>query len=282
MFLKPMFASPLPKDFTLEPDEFSAEEKFDGHRLIVEVANGSTSLFVKKGITAWSRYGLERQLPTHLLEALDKMPNGIYDGELLVPGKRSYGVTELVNGPDLNYFVFDILQCEDTDLTPVTYDLRQGVLQEIFRHVSGPVVHAPTTEVNTWEQVIALRDSVWSRDGEGLILKRRSAPYQIGKRSKDFIKIKALRSAVLTVIGFVPSKGLINNRGDYATVMLQDDDGNITTVKTRNDAACRQFEREAVMGERHPAIGRRLCIEYQERTPDGNYRHPRWDRWEDG
>jgi ATP-dependent DNA ligase len=144
--------------------------------------------------------------------------------------------------------------------------------------------------------MITLRDEVWASDGEGLILKRCSAPYQIGKRSKDFIKIKALRSEIMTVIGFVPSHGLINNRGLYATIVVQDSDGIVTTVKTRNDLECRLLEREGpqilewretrYMGKpmkmiiNHPAIGRKLRIEYQEKTfPDNNYRHPRFDHW---
>jgi ATP-dependent DNA ligase len=106
------------------------------------------------------------------------------------------------------------------------------------------------------------------------------AVYRPGKRDKSWIKIKKLRSAVLTVTGFQPSKGQIINRGPFATVVLKDEQGNVTTVKTRNDAEIAKLEAQAVAGAAHPAIGRKLRIEFQERTVDGSYRHPRWDRWE--
>ena len=302
-FLSPMLAKPLPKPgakkpFILEPGMYAAEEKYDGHRIGVEVNEHPTSLLVDKGITAWSRLANERILPSHILEALNKFPYGQFDGELLVPGKRSYGVTEITNGPDLVYFVFDVLRLDDGDITQVDYNDRRTCLEDIFSSVpkDGPIRLAPSTNVNTWEEVMTLRDEVWSRDGEGLILKRRNALYQIGKRSADFIKIKVLQTSILTVIGFVPSHGLINNRGLYATIVIQDEDGNVTTVKTRNDVECRALEAEAnkdlVWNEtrfmnkpmkmivNHPAVGRKLQIEFQERTmPDNNYRHPRFDHW---
>lgn len=279
MFIAPMFATPLPKNFILEPGVWTADEKYDGHRLIVEVANGQTNLFATKGITAWSRYGLERKLPTHLLEAFNDFPNGIYDGELLVPGKRSYGVTELANTEDLVYFMFDVLQIGDADAMPAPYKSRQLVLKNL--PFNDKVLLAKSTPVNTWDEVVALRDEVWDRDGEGLILKNLRSIYVSGKRPKNtFIKIKKLQSAILTVVDFVPSRGQIVDRGPYAMVLLRDEDGNETGVKTRNDALCR--EAEALAGTSpHPWIGRELRIEYQERTPDGSYRHPRWDRWED-
>lgn len=277
-FHKPMLSSPLKPGFTLEQDRWAAEEKIDGIRIVCEVSSGSTNLFTTKRITPWSRYEKIHPLPTHIMEEMCKLPDGVYDGEVYVPGKRSYGATEIINQPNLIYCIFDLVQFEGTDTTPFTYDSRRQLLTEVLKSSNDAIQLLESTEVNTFDEVIALRDAVWARDGEGLILKRRAAPYQIGKRSKDFIKIKALKSAVLTIIGFVPSKGLINDRGPFATVLLQDEDGNVTAVKTRNDAECRKFEQEAGVGI-HPAIGRKLQIEYQERTPDGSYRHPRWDHF---
>lgn len=311
-FLAPMLASPIPKkNWVFRPNEWAAEEKIDGIRIIIEIEDGSTNLFAEKKITSWSRYGILHPLPTHILEDLCKLPNGIYDAEKYVPGKRSYGAVEIENQPDLILCIFDVIHFTDgmtiktnegiqASRIPAfhSYDLRRSLLEDTIKDTTA-VQLIVSSNVNTWEEVVALRDAVWARDGEGLILKRRSAPYQIGKRSKDFIKIKDLKSAVLTVIGFQPSKGLINDRGPYGTVILRDDEGNTITVKTRTDALCRAFEEQAEKHDRyltsvgmgiddrdndvarhHPAIGRKLRIEYQERTMDGSYRHPRWDRWE--
>lgn len=283
MFIKPMLASPLKPGFILEPGKFAVEEKIDGIRIICEVSKGSQDLFTHSTITPWSRYEKIHPLPSHVVEEMAKFPYGIYDGEIYIPGKRSYGATELKNLPDMSYAIFDILELKGENTTNLRYATRRLVLRDAMYTSGvedGPVHLLGSTLVNTMDEVYALRDAVWARDGEGLILKRLAAPYQPGKRSKDFIKIKDLKSAVLTVIGFMPSRGLLNDRGPCAMIMLRDDEGNETTVKTRNDAECLRLAKLAKDATTHPEIGRKLRIEYQERTPDGNYRHPRADRWE--
>lgn len=300
MFQCPMFARPMPEDFKVIPGMMTAEEKYDGHRLVMEIASGKREmLFVDKGVNAWSRIGNLRKLPTHILEAAAKLPDCYLDGELSKPGARSYGVTELTNSADLIYTIFDVIRWEDTDTTVLPQHTRRSILEDVFRHWKiGGIELAPSYCVNTWEDVRHLRDKVWARDGEGLILKYQDAPYALGKRPKNtWIKVKQCQHAVLRVIGFIPSKGEKNNRGLYAITVLQDNEGVITAVKTNNDAQCRDFEAQGfkeliwkemrVMGKgpmqvivNHPAIGKLLWIEYQERTPDGSYRHGMWDRWD--
>jgi len=290
-FLKPMLADAMPKGFNPQPGIYAIEQKYDGHRLLVQITNLNSGIPV---IQAWSRNGLTRDLPAHLMEALALFPEGIYDGELVAPGKRSFGVTELANGPDLVYMVFDILSLCYQDTTKMSYDTRRGYLQTMFDHKKlkkqTAVQLAPSWNVDTLDQIRTACQMVWDADGEGLIIKRRLAPYVPGKRSKDFIKMKDLRSAVLTVVGFLPGKGTIVDRGPFATVVLRDDDGIETTVKTLNDQELAGFlKRDPYKGAvgtsgeirvAHPDIGRKLRIEYHEKTVDGNYRHPRWDRWE--
>lgn len=289
-FLKPMLASPMPEGFSIRPGEWAVETKFDGHRLLVEVSagvQGQAGLFTDgKTVRAWSRHGLPRILPVHLMEALGQFPEGLYDGELLVPGLRSFGVTELTNSPALVFTVFDLLELLGHSLVAKPYDERRSYLAEMFNRehiqkLSKAVQLAQSQNVETMIMVRSICQAVWDADGEGLILKRRKSPYCSGKRSKDFIKMKQLRSAVLEVVGFAPGKGLIVDRGPYAMVLLRDAEGQETSVKTLNDKELYRFQVDAAASELgHPAIGRKLRIEYQERTTDGSYRHPRWDRWE--
>lgn len=283
MFVPPMLAHSIPKGKTLEirEGEWAAEEKYDGMRIIVEVGSARETLLIETGVRSWSRDAILHPLPAHLEEAMSHMPSGIYDGELLVPGLRSYGSARLENKKDLHLILFDILRFKNIDTTEASYAERRRILRLHTNASTEPKLQlAESRPVNNWAEVYAYRDEVWSRDGEGLILKRIAAPYRIGKRSRDFIKIKKLQTAVLTVTGFEASRGLIDNRGRFAIVNLIDDNGVTTTVKTKNNEWCRKFEEQALsVNGPHPSIGRRLQIEYQELTPDG-YRHPRWDRWE--
>jgi ATP-dependent DNA ligase len=286
-FVKPMLCHKLPEGFTVSRvDEWVADEKFDGHRLIVTIGDGSTDLLAsEKYVQAWSRDGLPRILPTHIREALVKFPNGTYDGELLVIGQRSYGVTVIENQARLTLVLFDVLELLGIRTTGDAYRFRRAYLEEIFSRdfaQTSAVIIAKQWSINSLKDLEAARDEVWARDGEGLIVKRLGGIYAPGKRSKDILKVKALRHAVLEVVGFGAGKGLIVDRGPYAMVHLRDDDGNVTSVKTRSDREIHRLEQAAkgVVGK-HPWIGRRLCVDYQERTPDGSYRHIRWDRWED-
>ena len=305
-FIHPMNASPMPQRIQLKlSDGWSAEEKFDGHRLVAQVGGGpARDLFTSKLVMAWARSGIERKLPEQILRALTVLPDGIYDGELCAPCGKSYGVTELSNTGGLRYVIFDVLELLGQSTVGKSYDERRAFLEEIFSrdHVGS---FAPNVElarsipITSMTEVNTLKTQVWSEGGEGLILKRRAAKYFPGKRSKDFIKIKKCEAAALTVIGFEPSKGKIIDRGLFGTTVVQDDAGNITTVKTLNDFELDRFEKEAwtatnltwktvrVVGKgtvkmhvNHPAVGRKLRIEFQERTADGSYREPRWDRWE--
>lgn len=289
-FIPPALASPLPDPFDPRPGEYAAEEKYDGIRLCVKIGGRPRDLLDDRPVVAYSRYGNVINLPAHLVAELQAYPDGTFDGELYRPGKRSYGAKALVNQAHLVLAVFDVLEVAGRSCADVSYDDRRLLLAQLPVAEGGSVLVAQSVNVETWDDVVKLREHVWAADGEGLILKRRTSTYRVGKRTKDWLKIKQLRSAVLTVVGFQAGRGTKVNRGPYAMVVLRDGEGHTTTVKTKNDATLRELERqgdEALRGKfpdftplPHPALGRQLRIEYQERTPDGSYRHPRWDRWE--
>lgn len=276
-FVSPQLASPFnSKHHDLSKGNWVAEEKFDGHRLILEVDDRQRTLLGDKKVTAWSRNGIARVLPPHIRDAAQVLPGGTYDGELLVPGHRSYGVTELGNTPSLVYVVFDIIQLLEQDCTVLTDRDRRALLNVMFSDVlvakhANVIRLAQRFSVTTMEQIKALAKTIWDRDGEGLIVKKLDAKYMPGKRSRDWFKIKTLRSEVLTLVGF--QAGLM---GPRSVAMLRDSRGNETTVKWKDHAWLKLVETN---GDKF--IGRKVRIEFQERTPDGGYRHPRWDRWED-
>lgn len=266
----PMLASPMKG--TIIHSEWVAEEKYDGHRILVRVANGVVS--------AVSRDLLPRVLPAQIHHPMACMPDGVYDGELLVPGKRSYGVTELTNQEKLQYFIFDLIESNGIGMCHLTYEDRRMALTYAYDHAlrgSSWAVHlASVYPCISAEQLTGLVGTMWAEDKEGLIIKKKTSQYTPGRRSKEWIKLKALRSDVLTIVGFQAGKN-----GPYSTVVLADGSPHNgilgrTTVKTKN-----MVELDRLAQNPDSFIGRQLRIEYQERTPDGNYRHPRWDRFED-
>lgn len=297
MFIPPMLASPYPdqrknpraKPFEFTPNAIVAEIKYDGQRIGMEIHDSKKTLLTETGVTAWTRFGNSEFVPKHILEILLKFPNCYLDGELMAPGKRSFGTMDHSNRDDLVYYVFDLLIWNDVDIMPLPRRARRRAMMDFLTKYCGidgdelgPVRIAEERFINSFQEMEAYRDEVWEKDGEGLILKHQDAPYQLGKRSKFWTKVKKKQSAALTVVGFEESRGRINYRGKHAIVQLLDDDGFSCTVKTKNDAEITRFDFLSRTTEGpHPDLGRKLRIEFQERTPDGQYREPRWDRWED-
>jgi ATP-dependent DNA ligase len=302
-FVQPMLASPLldkdkriVKHLDLASGLWVAEQKFDGVRVCVDVKSKGGNLFGDPSAVAHTRYGLPRILPPHVRQSLERFPSGIFDGELYAPGLRSYGSDPRgENSGKLILAIFDVTELVGRDLVdPVfTYDARRAALSEIFHDVESKNLILKTSDgvpavqlarsypLTTLEHVYELRDEIWEAGGEGLILKRRTGIYRPDKRVKDWIKVKDCQSAVLTLIGFRDSL-----MGPHSVVLLRDDEGNETSVKTKNHDALRYFDQHTLIDDddtcthRPTCYGRQVRIEFQERTPDRGYRHPRWDRWE--
>lgn len=279
-----MNAKVLPDDFHPEPGKWVAEEKYDGHRILMCVTDHAE-------VHVWSRYGKTRPLPAHVLHDAKQLVPGVYDGELLVQGGRSYNVKEGTKAGQLVYVIFDLLRVVGVPtICEQTYDVRRESLEYIFVQRGGQmnangVMLAPSHKLLSREHMLQLRDEVWQRDGEGLIIKRRAGLYLPGKRTKEFMKLKKLETAVVTVIGWAESRGEKNYRGPYGMTRFRDDAGFESQVKTLNDHELARFEERGrncgLFNENHPDLGRKLRIEFVEKTPDGAYWHPRWDRWED-
>jgi len=262
-FISPALASPLdPAKFKFVPGEWVAEEKYDGHRLIVEVS--------ETGVRAWSRDNISRVLPKSLVAELANLPPGVYDGELISgDSSKSYDVQAKVNAERLAFVVFDMLMVDEHPAHNATYDERRALLVEVFANVERltKVMLSYPIALNSVNDIQQLAKIVWNRGGEGLIIKHRASKYEIGKRMKTWLKVKALENSTLTITGYKAGK-----LGPCSVVIVTGDDGISTTVKAKNDKL-----RNAMTANPMAYIGKKLRIEHNGRTPERSYRHPRWD-----
>lgn len=258
-FVEPMLASKMPDGWDADRYDASAfvmEEKYDGHRIVITVSGGE--------VRAWSRLANARTLPTHIGSLMARMPDGTYDGELIVPGDHSYGVTAGANSGREALVLFDIIEVLGRSITGEAQDQRRRFLEVAFGALDGAAgvqlseQHAPSMDTVR---------AIWARGGEGAIIKSRTATYRPGYRTGDWVKVKAVAQATLTITGYEAGKS-----GAHSAVTLRDDAGIETTVKTVDNATLRDM---AARPDWY--IGRRLVISYQERTPSGKYRHPMWD-----
>lgn len=303
---KPMLAVPMSKANVTDWTDWFIEEKYDGHRLIIRVFELSLQKPKGIGIMAWTRprkrAGADgktmavRELPPHIVKVLERLPLGVYDGEL-IGGATSTDVVRTELAHTLRLVLFDLLELAGRSTCSLAYVNRRELLVKAYQtkpYEPGPcpVTVAPAHHCRSAAFVSGFVKAIWEKGGEGAIIKRGAGLYHQGKRSKDIAKIKKLGTAVMTVIGFEPSRGAVNDRGPFAIVQLRDDRGFETTIKTIDDSQIEAFEREWLHAgghkrihilnpPTHPAIGRKLRVEFQDFTRDGGYRHIRWDRWED-
>jgi len=160
-----------------------------------------------------------------IIVALEGVPNGtVIIGEIYYPGKRSKDVTPIMgalpelaierqNGEygHLHYYVHDMIYYNGHDLTKVRADVRYDLLKLVYYKYSFHAVWeegAPLVELaervddNIQEAVAA----ALAAGEEGMVLKKRTAPYSPGKRPVwDTIKIKKTDTCDAVIIGTEPA-----------------------------------------------------------------------------
>lgn len=126
--------------------------------------------------------------------------------------RRKYGIEELAAKLPLRAFIFDILYREGKDLTPLPYEQRLKIVDEVVKSsetlLPAPLVKTDSVEVLTKE----LLDNI-SKGLEGVVIKRLEAPYTAGARNFNWVKLKRHTSGELTdtvdlvLLGYYYGKG---------------------------------------------------------------------------
>lgn len=175
-WLEPMAATLTQERFA--SPEWIFERKFDGIRLLA-FRDGDT-------VRLYSRNRLEQHMPA-LASAIAALPveDAILDGE--ATWDRSG-----------EYHVFDILRLNGRDLTPLPLEARRAILAGLPLTVPMHRVR-PIEEPKPWELAC-------SRGWEGVIAKRRDAPYE-HKRSKHWLKMKCEITHDFVIGGFTDPLG---------------------------------------------------------------------------
>lgn len=237
------------------------EEKHDGHRVSIRVG---------AEVTAWSRpraggESLTRNLPDAIRTEMRRLSPGVYDGELVVPGGKSWDVTTI--GSRLVFVAFDLIERHGQDLTRMPYEQRrERMLDELRKLPKGQTsVSCTTSNPARWSDV----EAIWKRGGEGAILKRPGSTYRPGYRSAEWIKVKESNAATFTITGFEAGK-----MGPYSKFKLRDATGHDTTCKVLGNAMLAECAKAP-----QSFIGRRAVISYQMKTPNGSYRHGVFDHF---
>lgn len=194
-----------------EPKEWQLEHKWDGIRGQLIVRDGQ--LFV------WSR-GEELvadKFPE--FEVLkDLLPNGtVLDGEILawkddapLPfaemqkriGRKTVG-KKLLNDVPVVFMAYDLMEADHTDIRQEALRTRRERLERIHKTVSHPVLMlSALLPFGQWQDVVELREHARTTSIEGLMLKRLSSNYEVGRKRGDWWKWKVDPLSIDAVLTF--------------------------------------------------------------------------------
>ena len=199
-------------------DAWLHEAKWDGYRLIAQIAKGRARL--------WSRNEIEwtARAPDIVaaLEALD-LDDAVLDGELVAGAGRQedFGLLQATlsgeKNATLSYVLFDILQVDGVDLARSPQYQRKALLAEILKAPPDRLVYSSHI-VGRGEEALAM---ALARGLEGIISKRADAPYHAG-RGDAWRKVKQRASEEYAVVGFTAPKG---SRSGLGALLLATPDG---------------------------------------------------------
>ena len=184
------------------------EPKIDGIRAVAWIEDGAVTLRSRRENDITMQYpalvgALGRQ-PAHALlldgeiAALDEY--GVPSFELLQHRLNLTNEVEIAQADrdiPIVYYVFDLLHVDGIDLTRVPLDERKRMLQRTLLpspHIQY-VDQLDTDGLTAYEGVVQL-------GLEGVVAKRRDSPYERGKRSQRWLKIKPRRTDDFVVGGF--------------------------------------------------------------------------------
>jgi DNA ligase-1 len=179
---------------------WQAEWKWDGIRAQLIKRDGK--------IFIWSRgEDLATEKFPELHPFLNALPDGtVIDGEILsfrndlpMPfnilqtriGRKNLNKKILEESP-VAVIAYDCLEYKGEDIRPKTQSERRVILEEL--QAATPFLEifriSPLIDFNNWDELATIRERSRAMIAEGIMLKRKSATYQVGRRRGDWWKWK--------------------------------------------------------------------------------------------
>ncbi|WP_309711330.1 non-homologous end-joining DNA ligase, partial [Pseudolysinimonas sp.] len=191
----PMLATLADLDGFDASDDWVFEMKWDGYRAIATVRDGAVEVRSRNGLDFTPTYP---ELAA-LADAIDG--DAVLDGEIVAldaSGRPSFGLLQTRSGitsprdverarlaQAVEFFAFDILERDGRSLAGRPYTERRDELRAAVQDVG--VVRVPPDAGTDLDTAVATSRKLGL---EGVIAKRASSPYRLGRRSRDWLKIK--------------------------------------------------------------------------------------------
>jgi bifunctional non-homologous end joining protein LigD len=285
-------------------NDFAYETKFDGVRVTAYLTSGTCRLMTRNDIDVTATY----PEVTGLVAGAGDV-DLIIDGEVVAfeagTGRSSFealqprvhlqgkaAIERIAERIPVTYCIFDVLFLDGQSTMDLPYDQRRTVLEGL--DLDGP--HWSTPPYRRGGGADALARSKQAGD-EGILAKRITSRYEPGRRSREWIKVKNLRTQEVVVGGWSPGKGaragtigslLLGVPGEsglayvgkvgtgFTQAALANLRGTLNRLSRPTSPFATEVPRPDARGVHWTAPELVGEVEFGEWTRDGRLRQPRW------
>ena len=234
-----------------EAHEWQAEWKWDGIR--GQIIKRNDELFV------WSRGEelMTDKFPEyHSLQHL--LPNGLaLDGEIMpchnnLPlsfnvlqtriGRKNVTKKQLHEAP-VAFFCYDVLEYEGNDWRERPLHERRTLIERLIKGINNEALKlSPTVEFASWDELAAIRNGSRDMNAEGIMLKRKSSIYQVGRKRGDWWKWK-IDPLTIDAVMIYAAKGSGRRSNLYTdyTFAVRDGDNLVPFAKAYSGLTDKEF-----------------------------------------
>lgn len=273
-----------------DSDEHLYELKLDGIRAVAYLEPGHTELRNKRNkilnVTYPELKGLHQQtskrciIDGELVAMTDGKPN-FFEVQKRSLMTDQFKIELSAKNKPVQFVAYDILYLDDKQITDIPLIKRKKLLEETIRENNSLTI---TRYIQN--QGINFYNAVAKQDLEGIVAKRKTSLYYMGKRSKDWVKFKKMMESDLIICGYVPGdEGGIKSLvlGAYHEGELIDQ-GHVALGISKEDAMIIQkfavvYPEKALFEQYSPDTlwfkPELVCkVEYMMRTQSGYLRQP--------
>lgn len=188
------------------------EAKWDGIRALVLIRGGTLTITSRLGNDLSGRYpeltglvdttgGRDVLLDGEIVALDDAGRPSFQELQRRMHVQSATAIARLMAEVPASFIVFDVLWDDGEDLTARPYTERRARLEALGLQGS----HWQTPPMSTDGQ--AMFDASLGLGLEGVVAKRLDSPYEAGRRSRAWIKVKHHRAQELVVGGWLPGEG---------------------------------------------------------------------------
>ncbi len=219
--IKPMLAKLVKEPF--DGTDWVFEIKWDGYRAIASWDGKTAQLYSRNGLDFQTRFPA-------VFEQLKQLKHKVVlDGEVVAIDDKGLAHFEWLqdrqNQPQgqLVYYVFDLLWYDGRDLTSWSLQARKQMLRQAL---------PKNTIIRYSDEVAAKGKALFAQAQkqhvEGVMAKKLSSTYHLGKRTGDWLKIKTHLQQEVIIVGFTEPRGTREGLG--ALLLAVQEHGRLTYI----------------------------------------------------